>query len=1842
MVCLIESDPKVREQIQNLADKLGTEYDIAKIILQENNGYDLDKAPNGAESKLYKDLLEIFNGDEQQALIAKSKTYLQPFFNWFGEWTSDDKTNVSKVVDENGEPLVVYHGSAKQFNAFKLDKIGSMSGDKSGFYFTNKRKIAKDYYSKETGSALGNLKLLFHIGNEYKSSVYDVFLNSKNPYIVKVSDKEYITREQIIKEAKEKGYDSVLFNNVIDGPTVIQDVRIVFNPNQIKSVLNEGQFSTTDNNIYKSVQSNNTSSDPTLQERLFKGKTEVSIGTMLTRLKADNPIHKAIITLLQNNLSTATKGWKIVLTDLDNHPIYGGSSASALYDHNTHRIYVNVFGSFRTKNGKADLTILHEIIHAAAVDASNKNENIKNELESMLSHIRRKLEDKYGMSYQKLIKTNFNTFYGLTDINELLSESISNAAFIKELMSIPASKSTFKVYLDEFINFLAKIFGITKTDTAYHEVYSQLYDIIVNQQQYNEQFNASNQYQNYNENDIYEQIDELRFSRSVQNIRTDEDVNKLVSEYKKLSSDIEFDEVNHTYTNRKTGQVYKPVSQVKTDTGYGEQEDKLPAHAVQLGNFTKQLGTKMHNILSEMLTGKFDSSKHKDVSDKVIKQLNKIANDIRSKYQIIASEQILADDKTGIAGTADLIVRDKKNNRIILLDFKTKIRNLGDTKKSGFSYYHSSKFGKPDVDKHNFQLTMYEKLHNILGFEIDERGIVPIEYDADENGNITSVYLTQQTKGTTLEDKGYYTIPHRSQIDQDIRSYVFGEDPINSIDEEQISRQKDIIESILNTLKNKVVNLYSKGRTTQAMDIENMVNEFTSLSEKEIIVSYIQSALENLSNIINGKKGYLERLNEEKTKGSAVWNLKQLENWRDVARSFQPLENIQQYLFDYKELFDKDEYDNLMPILDQAIRYRDILEGAYRSKGKNIWIEWIKPFITNVEGAYRLKAEREYKKNHKQVDKEEMQKYIEKYIQDNRQNIEIETKNFIDQQSKLADADINGLYRWVDTIFQSKDPIISGMALAYDQMIQQTNETYNVKYKQLVDLVREMESKFGSSIFSDPRSVYDYMLDVTDDGIKLISEIPESFRVAYKLAMAEIEQSTDYATKFDKFKAKMKWVDENAPIKDKQALKKAKYEAIKQYLDSIDITEEEYNAILDNEKLTGKTRQSYFELAKNGIISYKRADDLRQISEDITWKFRTVDPKKFPNKKWEYLQNLRNTDPNNIQVRFFYFIKNLADEGDSRVAPRYKLNGRIPGISKTSLERISAGQSAFQVFKEQLSKDFQLKADDTMYGQFELADELNNPVNYIPVFFTNRLKESDQSFDIPTIYKEWFKSALRYANTNEIIDQLEFTRYIVNTRKTKTGGLSYATRAWKRLNPDSQISEQWTTKDSSNLAQQLNDWFDQIVYGKGTDTMGALDIPLVGKVDAGKLVNSFQKYTSLRIMGLNYISMVNNALMAEVAQAVETSAGKYVSAKSYTKATAEYTLDLPNILADLGSRKPTSKTNLLDELFGIFTEYDNGKMRLSNKFSKLFNSGSFYFTTNLGEHEAQSRFLIASLIEKRALDKNGNDIGSIYDYYEVVDDQLVFDKDGKVANWSTQDRRNFSSKVRSQLMSMHGNYSNEYKVALQRNGYLRLALMFRKWIIPSWRKRYDTMYYDNVTQDYKEGYYRTGGRFYADKVKQFFYKLTDESRAAEIAITSDWNNLTEMEKQNVKRFSTEVAVFISMCILFSLLKDYIGDDDEPALANLAYQVYRLRTDIGFYTNPMDMMKIIQSPFPSTSAVRGISNLFDAALHPFDVYERGNWEGHYKIEKRVYDMMPIVRQLYRAKDIENEYNILNMQ
>lgn len=118
-LCPNLSNKKVKQAFDEMKEIFGE--DMAYFLWSENGGYPLDLAPNGASSILFKSLMDHYS-DRKQALISKAKVYSSNFKDWFGDWTKEDKTDVSKVVDENGEPLVVYHGTQTKFTEFSKKK----------------------------------------------------------------------------------------------------------------------------------------------------------------------------------------------------------------------------------------------------------------------------------------------------------------------------------------------------------------------------------------------------------------------------------------------------------------------------------------------------------------------------------------------------------------------------------------------------------------------------------------------------------------------------------------------------------------------------------------------------------------------------------------------------------------------------------------------------------------------------------------------------------------------------------------------------------------------------------------------------------------------------------------------------------------------------------------------------------------------------------------------------------------------------------------------------------------------------------------------------------------------------------------------------------------------------------------------------------------------------------------------------------------------------------------------------------------------------------------------------------------------------------------------------------------------------------------------------------------------------------------------------------------------------------------------------------------------------------------------------------------------------------------
>ncbi|KGN95391.1 ADP-ribosyltransferase-containing protein [Porphyromonas crevioricanis] len=120
------------------------------------------------------------------------------------------RNDASKVVDENGEPLVVYHGTGAKFNAFSSKKTATPM-----FYFTSER------HKIEEG----------RVGARSAGRIMEVYLNMRNPASWREEDR--LTTDQI----KHKGYD---------GKALLDDgynVYVAFSPTQIKSATdNVGSF----------------------------------------------------------------------------------------------------------------------------------------------------------------------------------------------------------------------------------------------------------------------------------------------------------------------------------------------------------------------------------------------------------------------------------------------------------------------------------------------------------------------------------------------------------------------------------------------------------------------------------------------------------------------------------------------------------------------------------------------------------------------------------------------------------------------------------------------------------------------------------------------------------------------------------------------------------------------------------------------------------------------------------------------------------------------------------------------------------------------------------------------------------------------------------------------------------------------------------------------------------------------------------------------------------------------------------------------------------------------------------------------------------------------------------------------------------------------------------------------------------------------------------------------------------------------------------------------------------------------------------------------------------------
>ena len=160
------------------------------------------KAPNGKETRL----------TEEQWLRVRTPE----FKSWFGDWENNPEES-SKILDENGEPLILYHRTSAEFDAFDISIGSGIAGQ--GVYATDIKPTDDSYGPIE-------LVLLFDIKNpvDFSSGDEAISAMAKKLRLKKLS--ELGSLQEVKKwsadlrtRLKKKGYDGAILKGARDGET---------------------------------------------------------------------------------------------------------------------------------------------------------------------------------------------------------------------------------------------------------------------------------------------------------------------------------------------------------------------------------------------------------------------------------------------------------------------------------------------------------------------------------------------------------------------------------------------------------------------------------------------------------------------------------------------------------------------------------------------------------------------------------------------------------------------------------------------------------------------------------------------------------------------------------------------------------------------------------------------------------------------------------------------------------------------------------------------------------------------------------------------------------------------------------------------------------------------------------------------------------------------------------------------------------------------------------------------------------------------------------------------------------------------------------------------------------------------------------------------------------------------------------------------------------------------------------------------------------------------------------------------------------------------------------------
>jgi len=1027
--------------------------------------------------------------------------------------------------------------------------------------------------------------------------------------------------------------------------------------------------------------------------------------------------------------------------------------------------------------------------------------------------------------------------------------------------------------------------------------------------------------------------------------------------------------------------------------------------------------------------------------------------------------------------------------------------------------------------------------------------------------------------------------------DKDLNEYKETE-PATGVDPEDV--RDDKLSSLVDKMRlyvSKQVQML-EGRKVKDQEIlkkekEKLLETLKALDGVDSINMFVKDAFDQAKHAEKRFELILGRVGTEDNKDI----LNELSSINEFANGYSILDEIsKQDVYNFfsaeKDVKNPDTNKTAQDMLSYAVTVRNNIKKKYVQVGIPLMADWLLQY--QAEGIYdkvlphleTLKKRLDETKASTTLSSKRKDKEIAKleYAINTWQNFSLNKKSLVDLLTK-ASQDEGVIDFLISPLISSNDQSLGLFARAVkteleiarltDIDVKRLASVEFDKYKDAQSASQDNPAKFNEGLYE----FLEFTKENSDGTVEVTKRAAfvQKYDINYfKSELSKMKKSLAGLSDAEQKRVKTQWFKDNTNAKSQEEIDKIIASKLRLKNAKL-LTQAEYDGWYDSVYSEGKDGKKYYK---------------GELSEPSI---------KYINKNWEKLYNA-DGKPKNAKGEYHKYLVDMYLEAQEKLPDAQKRGYILPSILKTDLERFqqNGGKDlAKYKFKEATS----ITTDDVDYALGDLSEQ---GTKFLPVNYTQNMDASEVSLDLVRSVLIFNSMANKYEALNKIGNEINLFKTIIGEREvsaTTSTGKPIMDAFAKKIG----FTEFLRQNGESYSKRHVDAFIDMVVYQemqKAEEILG---------FSGGKITNTIMGFSAITTIAADVLKGVANNLQGNIQLIIEATSSEYFSFKNLHTGKVEFAKIVPDLFSDFGKSSPKSWAGMLIEEFdpmqGNYKD-QYGKNVSQSMAIKLMRTDTLFFNQHWGEYEIQTSSMFALMEATKTIDKNTGEEISVLEAYKKYGTKDIY----KNTEFTSKQRFDLQNKLHALSKRLHGVYNDFDKGTVQRFSLGRLGLMYKKHLVPGYKRRFKKASMDQELGDPTEGYYRT-----------FNSTMLRDIRQMKLNVMKNWSTYSTFEKAQITRTLTELTLILTLAGLAGILAyAFGGDDDEDEAVRktyaynfVMYELVRMRSETASYIWIGDTMRIIKSPSAVTGTLERIARLA-AQLAPWNItetYKRdtGVWE-----------------------------------